>query len=386
MSAPMPKDQVREVALKLRAEFGLNAKNCMTCVRCGPRPRHRGHGHLRVRAPGPRAPERIPRLHYHTQPNGTSAHVPSITTQEAADCTSAMNRLSSAKRKLILQLLVEGSSIRSISRVADVSPDTVSKLLRDAGEACLRIHDREMRNIRAKRIQCDEIWSFVYAKQKNAPTAKAAPPGAGDVWTWTAIDSDTKLVISWLVRDRSYVSAGLLMENLKDRLANRVQLTTDGHSAYLQAVEDAFGADIDYGMLVKTYGEPTPTRGESRYSPAQIVAAERKRIEGSPDPDHISTSHVERHNLTIRMALRRFTRLTNGFSKRLQNHIHALAIYFVHYNFIRIHQTLKVSPAMVAGVTQRLWSWTDVLAAMDASMPKSMRRGPHDVKRRRHKP
>ena len=271
-----------------------------------------------------------------------------------------MNRLQSAKRKLILQLLVEGSSIRSISRAVDVSPDTVAKLLREAGDACFRIHDREVRHVQAKRIQCDEIWSFVYAKQKNAPAAKAAPPGAGDVWTWTAIDADSKLIVSWLVRDRSYISAGFLMEDLKDRLANRVQLTTDGHSAYLMAVEDAFGADIDYGMLVKIYGEPPPTRGESRYSPAQIVAAERKRIEGSPDPDHISTSHVERHNLTIRMALRRFTRLTNGFSKRIENHIYALAIYFVHYNFIRLHGTLKQSPAMAAGVTKRLWTWGDV--------------------------
>ncbi|WP_158808608.1 helix-turn-helix domain-containing protein [Beijerinckia sp. L45] len=293
-----------------------------------------------------------------------------------------MNRLPFETRVKILHMLVEGSSMRSIGRVLDVSPNTVDKLLREAGAACMEIHDREVQNVRSARIQCDEIWSFCYAKQRNVGVAKSPPDKAGDVWTWTAIDAQTKLLVSWFVGDRSAVSASILMEDLKSRLANRVQLTTDGHGAYLEAVEDAFGADIDYAQLVKIYGEPPKTRGESRYSPAQIVAAERRRIEGSPDPDHISTSMVERHNLTIRMALRRFTRLTNAFSKRIENHVNALALHFVHYNFIRIHRTLKVTPAMAAGVTTVLWSWDDIVEQMDAMAPPSQPRGPYGPRAR----
>jgi IS1 family transposase len=265
--------------------------------------------------------------------------------------------------------------MRSISRVADVSINTVTKLLEDAGEACLAIHDETVRNVQASRIQCDEIWSFCHAKQKNVATAKAAPEGAGDVWTWTAIDADTKLIVSYNVGDRSGESAMDLMDDLRSRLANRVQLTTDGHKAYLEAVEGAFGADVDFAQLVKLYG-PTIT-APGRYSPAECIGAKKLRVEGNPDIDHVSTSYVERQNLTMRMSMRRFTRLTNGFSKKLDNHIHALALYFAFYNFCRIHKTLRMSPAMAAGITDRLWSLEDIVARIDAAAPASKPRGPY---------
>jgi IS1 family transposase len=284
-----------------------------------------------------------------------------------------MNKLSHAKRVQILAMLCEGSSMRSISRVADVSINTVTKLLVDAGNAALAIHDETVRNVASKRIQCDEIWSFCHAKQKNVPTAEAAPEGAGDVWTWTAIDADSKLIVSYLVGDRSGDSAMYLMDDLRARLANRVQLTTDGHKAYLETVEGAFGADVDYAQLIKLYG-PTVT-APGRYSPAECIGAKKLRVEGNPDIDHVSTSYLERQNLTMRMSMRRFTRLTNGFSKKLENHVHALALYFVHYNFCRIHKTLRMSPAMAAGVTERLWSLDDVIARIDADAPKPGKRG-----------
>jgi IS1 family transposase len=286
-----------------------------------------------------------------------------------------MNKLSHAKRVQILAMLCEGSSMRSISRVADVSINTVTKLLVDAGNAALAIHDETVRNVASKRIQCDEIWSFCHAKQKNVPTAEAAPEGAGDVWTWTAIDADSKLIVSYLVGDRSGDSAMYLMDDLRARLANRVQLTTDGHKAYLETVEGAFGADVDYAQLIKLYG-PTVT-APGRYSPAECIGAKKLRVEGNPDIDHVSTSYLERQNLTMRMSMRRFTRLTNGFSKKLENHVHALALYFVHYNFCRIHKTLRMSPAMAAGVTERLWSLDDVIARIDADAPKPGKRGPY---------
>lgn len=265
--------------------------------------------------------------------------------------------------------------MRSISRVADVSINTVSKLLVEAGEVCLTLHDETVRNVKASRIQCDEIWSFCHTKQKNVATAKAAPEGAGDVWTWTAIDADTKLIVAFHVGNRSGEDAIYLMDDLRARLTNKVQLTTDGHKAYLEAVEGAFGCDVDYAQLVKLYG-PTIT-APGRYSPAECIGAKKVRVEGNPDIEHVSTSYVERQNLTMRMSMRRFTRLTNGFSKKLENHIHALALYFVFYNFTRIHKTLRMSPAMAAGITDRLWSLEDVIAKIDDMAPSPKKRGPY---------
>jgi IS1 family transposase len=289
-----------------------------------------------------------------------------------------MNKLSIEKRRQILAMLCEGSSMRSISRVVDVSINTVSKILVEAGEACLILHDETVHNVKASRIQCDEIWSFCYAKDKNVKGAKDAPDGAGDVWTWTAIDADTKLIVSYFVGDRSGQSAIALMDDLRSRLSNRVQLTTDGHRAYLEAVEGAFGADVDYAQLVKMYGNVGGGKSaEVRYSPAECTGIKKVRVEGNPDIKHVSTSYVERQNLTMRMSMRRFTRLTNAFSKKLDNHIHALALYFVFYNFTRIHKTLRVSPAMAAGITDRLWSLDDVIAKIDELAPAPKVRGPY---------
>jgi IS1 family transposase len=289
-----------------------------------------------------------------------------------------MNRLGPKTRTLIIRLLVEGNSIRATARIADVSKNTVNKLLVDAGKGCSKHHDDKVRDVTATRIQCDEIWSFTYAKQKNVPTAKAAPNEAGDTWTWTALDSDTKLVVSYMVGGRDSEYAMAFMDDLCGRLANRVQLTTDGHRAYLEAVEGAFGADVDYAMLVKQYGEPTGQKShERKYSPAVCTGARKMRIEGNPDIAAVSTSHVERQNLTMRMHMRRFTRLTNAFSKKVENHAYAVALHFTYYNFCRIHQSLRTSPAMAAGLTDRLWDIEDIVALIEADAPKPGPRGPY---------
>jgi IS1 family transposase len=296
--------------------------------------------------------------------------------QAKSSYQKGMNKLPLAKRVLILTLLCEGSSMRSISRVADVSINTVTKLLEDAGETCLAMHDELVRDVKASRIQCDEIWSFVGAKQRNVPTAKGDPHG--DVWTWTAIDADTKLMVSYFVGDRSGQSAIIVMDDLRARLSNRVQLTTDGHKAYLEGVEGAFGGDLDYAQLIKIYGETPGPKG--RYSPAECTGIKKARVEGDPDEKHVSTSYVERMNLSIRMQNRRFTRLTNAFSKKLDNHIHALALYFAFYNFVRMHKTLRMTPAMAAGVTGTLWTMEDIANRIEARQAKPMKRGPYKKK------
>lgn len=267
--------------------------------------------------------------------------------------------------------------MRSISRVCDVSINTVSKLLVDAGKACAAFHDANVRNVKARRVQVDEIWSFTAAKQKNVPGMKKPVDGAGDTWTWTAIEADTKLLITWLVGGRDSDYAIAFMDDLRDRLANRVQLTSDGHKAYLEAVEGAFGGDVDYAMLIKMYGA-TSESAKGCYSPAECTGARKERIEGNPDFKHVSTSFAERQNLTMRMQMRRFTRLTNGFSKKFENHMHMVALYTVWYNFVKQHKTLKgISPAMAAGVSQTLWSMTDLTAMVEAAAPKGGKRGPY---------
>ncbi len=286
-----------------------------------------------------------------------------------------MNKLSSAARLRILQLLCEGMSIRAIERTTGASKHTITNLLNDAGRALAAYQDAAFMNLNAKRVQVDEIWSFTYAKQKNVAAAKAAPDHAGDTWTWTGTDADSKLVMSWMVGGRDGQWAMAFMDDLAKRLANRVQLTSDGHKAYLEAVEGAFGGDVDYAQLVKLYG-PTIT-APGRYSPAECIGARKTRIEGKPDEKHISTSYVERQNLTMRMHMRRFTRLTNGFSKKVENHANAVALHFAYYNFVRIHKTLKVTPAMAAGVTKRLWEVADLVAVLEASEAAPKARGPY---------
>lgn len=287
-----------------------------------------------------------------------------------------MNKLPLEKRAQILSMLCEGSSMRSISRVVGVSPNTVNKLLQAAGVACATFHDETVRNVKAKRVQCDEIWSFCYAKKKNVATAKAAPEGAGDVWTWTALDADSKLIVGWLVGGRDAEYANEFMSDVAERLANRVQLTTDGHGPYLDAVEGAFGVDVDFATLIKLYGQAP--EGQVRYSPPVCVGARKEGWTGKPDPKHVSTSYVERQNLTMRMSMRRFTRLTNAFSKKIDNHMHALALYFVWYNFCRQHKSLGgVSPAMAAGVTDTLRDMAWIVGLIDARAPKPGPRGPY---------
>jgi len=275
-----------------------------------------------------------------------------------------MHKLDRKTRSHILHLLCEGNSIRAVTRLTGASKKAVSKLMVDAGQAAAWYQDRVFVGLTCKRIQVDEIWAFIYAKQKNVARAKNAPANAGDVWTWTAIDADTKLIPSWYIGGRDSDSAIIFMDDLASRLANRVQLTSDGHRAYLEAVEGAFGSDIDYAMLVKVYGPSL--EGEKRYSPAECIGAAKHRVEGDPDPKHVSTSFVERSNLNLRMHTRRFTRLTNAFSKKIENHAHSVALFALYYNFVRIHKTLRTTPAMAAGVTKRLWEIGDVVEVLEA--------------------
>ena len=275
-----------------------------------------------------------------------------------------MNKLDPNTRAQIIALLCEGMAIRAVTRVTGASKNTVAKLLADTGRACAEYQDRALRDLPCKRVQLDEIWSFVYAKAGNLKDAKAAPEGAGDAWTWTAICADTKLLISTLVGGRSTEYALHFVDDLRWRLANRVQVTSDGHRPYVIAMDTVFGEDADYAMLHKHYG--ADPQAERRYSPAICIGAEKRRVSGDPDPKHISTSFAERQNLTMRMHMRRFTRLTNAFSKKLENHGYAVALHQMFYNFVRIHQTLKVTPAMAAGVTSKLWEVSDIVAMVDA--------------------
>lgn len=286
-----------------------------------------------------------------------------------------MNKLDVAKRAQILAMLCEGASMRSVSRLADVSINTVSKLLEDAGRFCTGFHDAKVRNVKAKRVQVDEIWSFTAAKQKNVATMKSPVDGAGDTWTWTAIEAQTKLIISHFVGGRDGDCAAWFIQDVADRVASRIQLTSDGHKAYLDAVEGAFGADIDYAMLNKIYGASSES-AKGRYSPAECIGAKKQRIEGNPDMAHVSTSYSERANLTMRMSNRRFTRLTNAFSKKFENHAHMVAIYAVWYNWLRIHKTLRVTPAMAAGLSETVMDWSHIVEAMDADAP-AKKRGPY---------
>jgi IS1 family transposase/DNA-binding CsgD family transcriptional regulator len=285
-----------------------------------------------------------------------------------------MNKLPLEKRVQILAMLVEGSSLHSISRVCGVSINTVTKLLIDAGRACAAFHDANVREVAAKKVQCDKIWSFCYAKKRNVSAAKAAPEGAGDVWTFSAIDADSKLMISWLVGDRDGTTAYQLMLDLKHRLANRVQLTTDGFPPYTDAVGAIFGPKaVDYAMLVKIYGKPAGVSAEARYSPPECIGCSRTPVYGEPDEDAISTSFIERQNLTMRMSLRRFTRLTNAFSKKFENHCHSLALYFCWYNWIRKHKTHGTTPAMAAGLTDKAMTMADLVDLIDVREQSQIR-------------
>lgn len=271
-----------------------------------------------------------------------------------------MNKLTPAKQVQVIAALVEGNSIRATVRMTGVAKNTVVKLLAEIGAACEKYQQKKLVNLPCKRVQCDEIWSFCYAKQKNVPADKQGQFGYGDVWTWTALCADTKLMCTWKIGTRGASTAYALMHDLASRLKNRIQLTTDGHRAYAEAVESAFGSQIDYAMLVKLYGNDRES--ETRYSPAECIGCKTAALAGNPDPKHISTSYVERQNLTMRMQMRRFTRLTNAFSKKIDNLGYAVALHFMHYNFCRVHQTLRVTPAMEAGITDHVWSLDELVS------------------------
>lgn len=286
------------------------------------------------------------------------------------------------KRVQILNLLNEGMSLRAISRTVDVSINTVSKLLVDAGETCLDLHDQLVTHVEAKVVQVDEIWSFCYAKQKNVPTAKAAPAEAGDVWTWTALESNSKLMISYMASGRTGSAAEAFMGDVARRITGRIQLTTDGFNAYPNAVRATFGKNVDFAQLIKTYGPDFGAGPERKYSPPVCTGAHKLVQEGNPDPAKISTSHVERANLTMRMGMRRFTRLTNAHSKKYANHLYALALFFMHYNFCRQHKAHRLSPAMAAGITDRLWSMEDIAQRIDIRVNPPKPRGPYKKQRK----
>jgi IS1 family transposase len=271
----------------------------------------------------------------------------------------SMNKLDTKTRALITKALIDGVGVNATCRLTGAAKHTVLKLLAELGEACARYHDGHVRKVKANRVQCDEIWSFCYAKQKNVPDAMKGVFGFGDCWTWTAIDSESKLIISYMLglRDGSYATE--FMKDVAARLATKVQLTTDGHKAYLDAVDTAFGGEVHYAQLVKIYG--ADRAGEARYSPPVCIGAHKEEVCGTPDPRQISTSHVERQNLSMRMGLRRFTRLTNAHSKKIENHAHAIALYFMHYNYCKIHQTLRVTPAMESGLTDHVWEIEELL-------------------------
>jgi len=287
---------------------------------------------------------------------------------------SMANVLSTTKRVQIIAALIEGMSVRATARMVDVSKDTVAKLSLELGEACIRYMDETLRELPCKRLQVDEVWGFCYSKQKNVPAAKAGQFGYGDVWAFTAVDAETKLIPTFLVGSRDAGCATEFMQDLAGRLANRVQLTTDGHKMYLSAVEEGFQGAVDYAMLVKLYGK-APEGPEVRYSPAECIGCERIGITGQPDPKHVSTSYVERHNLTLRMGMRRYTRLTNAHSKKLRNHTAALGLFLCFYNFCRLHQSIGCTPAMAAGVTARVWSIADLVGLLPP--PVAAKRGPY---------
>jgi len=295
-----------------------------------------------------------------------------LTMRERFGIIILMNKLNRHKQSQIIAALVEGSSLRSTARICDVAFNTVLNLLPQIGNAVADYQDRTLRNLRCKRIQCDECWSFCYAKEKNVPAEKKGQFGFGDAWTWVAIDAETKLVPSFMVGNRDLQSARIFINDLAGRLSNRIQLTTDGLRVYLSAVEDSFGSEIDYAMLSKLYAS---SQEEVRYSPAECVGVERKVIMGRPDAAHVSTSYVERQNPSMRMGMRRFTRLTNGFSKKVENHAYSVALYFMHYNFAKVHGTLRVTPAMEAGVSDHVWTVDEIAALLPE--PRFGQRGPY---------
>lgn len=288
------------------------------------------------------------------------------------------NALPTEKRVQVISCLVEGASILSTSRITGVSKNTIVKLLVDVGTACAVYQDEHLRNLTCQRVQCDEIWSFCYCKEKQVKPEHKDELGFGDVYTWTALDADTKLIISFLVGRRSYDYAKIFIDDLASRINNRIQLTTDGHRPYLEAVEGAFASQIDYAMLIKIYGNATDQKNERRYTPVECTGIEKRIISGKPDEDHISTSYVERQNLTMRMSMRRFTRLTNAFSKKIENHECAVALHFMHYNFARVHKTLRVTPAMEAGITDHVWKIEEIANLAPIVAPK--KRGPYKKK------